>query len=116
MSTVEMIMNTTLSETPTNMTLSETSKFAIEAESQLGLVTGLLVASLMILVGIVIVTVCLATVFVKKRKAITRSLQLEVLTRWADNYSDYRRQMLHVRTSTNAVTAPRRYTLESSEH
>ena len=44
---------------------------------------GLLIAFLVILIGAVIVTICLATVVVRKRKATIRSLQLEVLTRSA---------------------------------
>ena len=50
-------------------------------ETSLGLVIGLLIAFLMILIGAVIVTICLASVVVRKRKATIRSLQLEVLTR-----------------------------------
>ena len=52
-------------------------------ETSLGLVIGLLVAFLVILIGTVIVTICLATVVVRKRKATIRNLQLEVLTRSA---------------------------------
>ena len=50
-------------------------------ETSLGLVIGLLIAFLMILTGAVVVTICLAIVIVRKRKATIRSLQLEVLTR-----------------------------------
>ena len=46
----------------------------------LGLVIGFLVAFLIVLIGVVIVTICLASVVIKKKRAI-RSLQLEVLTR-----------------------------------
>ena len=53
-----------------------------EAGNTLGLVIGLLVTFLIVLMGIVIVTICLAAVIVRKRKATTRSPQLEVLTRW----------------------------------
>ena len=52
-------------------------------ETSLGLVIGLLVAFLVILIGTAIVTICLATVVVRKRKATIRNLQLEVLTRSA---------------------------------
>ena len=55
----------------------------VMTENTLGLVIGLLVTFLIILMGVVIVTICLASVVIKKRKATIRSLQLEVLTRWA---------------------------------
>ncbi len=54
-------------------------------ETSLGLVIGLLVAFLIILIAAASVTICLATVVIRKRKdkATIRSLQLEVLTRSA---------------------------------
>ena len=55
----------------------------VMTENTLGLVIGLLVTFLIILMAVVIVTICLASVVIKKRKATIRSLQLEVLTRWA---------------------------------
>ena len=54
---------------------------SIGTETPLGLVIGLLAAFLIILIAVIIVTICLATVLVRKRKATIRSLQLEVLTR-----------------------------------
>ena len=45
----------------------------------LRLVIGLFVTFLMVLMGVVIVTICLATVVVRKRRATIRSLQL---ARW----------------------------------
>ena len=53
----------------------------------LGLAIGLLVTFLIVLMGVVIVTICLATIVVRKRKATIRSLQLEVLTRWVGGLS-----------------------------
>ena len=58
-------------------------QFSTGTETSLGLVIGLLVAFLVILIGTVIVTICLATVVVRKWKATIRNLQLEVLTRSA---------------------------------
>ena len=60
------------------MTLTDSP---LEAGNTLGLVIGLLVTFLIVLMGVVIVTICLAAVVVRKRKATIRSLQLEVLTR-----------------------------------
>ena len=64
----------------TNATLTENDP---ETDDTLGLVIGLLVMFLVALMGVVIVIICLARVIVRKRKATTRSLQLEALTRWA---------------------------------
>ena len=50
---------------------------SIGTETPLGLVIGLLAAFLIILIAVIIVTICLATVVVRKRKATIRSLQLE---------------------------------------
>jgi NADH:ubiquinone oxidoreductase subunit K len=56
---------------------------SIGTEISLGLVIGLLVAFLIILIAAASVTICLATIVIRKRKdkATIRSLQLEVLTR-----------------------------------
>ena len=58
-------------------------------ETSLGLVIGLLIAFLMILIGAVIVTICLASVVVRKRKATIRSLQLEGLNKVSNSVSGY---------------------------
>ena len=47
------------------------------------LVVGILVPGFIVLLGLVIIAICLATVVVKKRKASVRSLKLEVLSRSA---------------------------------
>ena len=52
----------------------------VATDNTLELVIGLLIASLM-MIAIVIATVAIATVVIKNRKATTRGLQSEVLTR-----------------------------------
>ena len=67
-----------------------------EAGNTLGLVIGLLVTFLIVLMGVVIVTICLAAVVVRKRKATIRSLQLEVLTRWVVLDHTYNSQTVNI--------------------
>ena len=71
------IKNTTLTNN-NNMTSVEDSLVA--ANSMVGVITGILVPASVVLLCVIVVAVCLATV-VNKRKATIRSLQREMLTR-----------------------------------
>ena len=62
-------------------TISEVDTSSDSAEATVGLVAGLVLAFVIMLIGVIIVTICLATLFVKKRKLSIRNLQLEALTR-----------------------------------